>query len=124
VGSLRGEFDGERVAQVASNLVGNALQHGGSEGVIRVHLDGNEASEVRLSVTNPGEIPQHLLSEIFEPFRGRREVGSERGGGLGLGLYIVQQLVHAHAGEVQVATGSGLTTFTVSLPRSHRRNAA
>lgn len=119
-GSLRGHFDGERIAQVASNLIGNALQHGGAEGAICIHLDGEDARLVKLAVTNPGEIPQHLLGEIFEPFRGRREVTRERGGGLGLGLYIVQQLVHAHGGQVQVTTGSGSTSFTVALPRTRQ----
>ncbi len=120
-GQLRGEFDGGRVAQIASNLVGNALQHGASDGTIRVHLDGREAAHVRLSVINPGEIPAQLLGEIFEPFRGRSQPGSERGGGLGLGLYIVQQLARAHGGEVNVTTGAGTTCFTVAFPRVRPR---
>jgi two-component system sensor histidine kinase/response regulator len=116
-GSLRARFDGERIAQIASNLVGNALQHGGRDGEIRVHLDGRDAACVRLSVTNPGEIPTHLRAEVFEPFRKRRDEHSGRGGGLGLGLYIVQQIAHAHGGEVDVTTGSGATCFTVIIPR-------
>jgi two-component system sensor histidine kinase/response regulator len=120
-GSLRCEFDGERMAQIASNLLGNAIQHGHGEGVIRVHLDGQEAQRVLLSVTNPGEIPARLMGDLFEPFRGRGEAGSERGGGLGLGLYIVQQLARAHGGQVLVTTGSGSTCFTVELPRSVSR---
>ncbi len=122
-GALRGAFDGERVAQMASNLVGNALQHGSREGEILVHLDGRDGVLVKLSVTNPGEIPPQLLDEIFEPFRGRREEVGSRGGGLGLGLYIVQQLARAHGGEVAVATGAGQTCFTVSLPRQPPQRA-
>ena len=117
-GSLRGDFDGERVAQMASNLVGNALQHGAREGEISVHLDGSDARRVRLQVGNPGEIPPELVDEIFEPFRGRREEIGSRGGGLGLGLYIVQQLARAHGGEVSVTSGNGMTCFAVELPRS------
>ncbi len=116
-GSLRGRFDGERVAQMASNLLGNALQHGASEGEIRVHLDGGDPAQLRFTVSNPGEIPQQLLDEIFEPFRGRGDANGMRGGGLGLGLYIVQQLARAHGGEVAVTTGDGATRFTVALPR-------
>ncbi len=116
-GSLRGSFDGERVAQMASNLVGNALQHGADSGEINVHLDGCDATRLRLSVSNPGEIPPELREVIFEPFRGRRDEDSGRGGGLGLGLYIVQQLARAHGGEVLVTSGGGTTSFTVALPR-------
>jgi len=127
-GSLRGQFDGERVAQMASNLVGNALQHGAASGEIHVHLDGCDATRLRFSVSNPGEIPPELLEEIFEPFRGRGDEDSGRGGGLGLGLYIVQQLARAHGGEVLVTSGSGTTSFTVALPReppdAARRTAA
>jgi two-component system sensor histidine kinase/response regulator len=116
-GSLRGLFDGERVAQMTSNLLGNALQHGGSDGDIRVHLDGSDAARVRMSVSNPGEIPPQLLEEIFEPFRGRRGKQCGRGDGLGLGLYIVQQLARAHGGEVSVSSGEGRTCFTIAFPR-------
>jgi len=121
-GSLGCRFDGERMAQITSNLVGNALQHGASEGDICVHLDGCDAMQVRLSVSNPGEIPAHLLEEIFEPLRGR-EAGGSRGGGLGLGLYIVRQLARAHGGEVAVTTDNGKTCFTVALPRDPPRSA-
>jgi signal transduction histidine kinase len=119
-GSLSGRFDGERMAQITSNLIGNALQHGGREGDICVHLDGCDAMQVRLSVSNPGEIPAHLLDEIFEPLRGR-EAGGSRGGGLGLGLYIVRQLARAHGGEVAVTADHGETCFTVALPREPPR---
>lgn len=120
-GTLQGHFDGERVAQMASNLVGNALQHGAREGEISVHLDGADQVWVRLAVSNPGEIPSHLVGEIFEPFRGRREEIGSRGGGLGLGLYIVQQLARAHGGEVAVTSSQGMTCFTVALPRQPPR---
>jgi two-component system sensor histidine kinase/response regulator len=116
-GSLRGHFDGERVAQMASNLVGNALQHGADRGEISVHLDGRDGTRLRFSVSNPGEIPAALREVIFEPFRGRMEEDDSRGGGLGLGLYIVQQLARAHGGEVLVTSGGGTTSFTVALPR-------
>jgi signal transduction histidine kinase len=68
-------------------------------------------------VGNPGTIPPQLLGEIFEPFRGRSDPG-HRSGGLGLGLYIVQQLARAHGGDVAVTSAAGMTRFTVTLPRS------
>jgi len=116
-GSLRADFDGERMAQIGSNLIGNAVQHGGKDGAIRVHVDGRELSLLRVQFTNPGEIPPQVLGEIFEPFRGRRDSSAIRGGGLGLGLDIVRQLARAHGGEVTVSTGAGHTCFTASLPR-------
>jgi signal transduction histidine kinase len=124
-GAVTGEFDGERVSQIASNLVGNAIQHG-AEGAVSVSLDGNDPQRIRLQVRNAGEIPRQLLGTLFEPFRGRSETGSGRGGGLGLGLYIVQQLARAHGGDVAVETGGGMTVFTVTMPRTpaHRTAAA
>lgn len=117
-GSLQGQFDGARVQQMASNLIGNAVQHGSADGAIQVQLDGRDGQQVRLVVSNPGTIPAGLLDSLFEPFRGRGETG-QRTGGLGLGLYIVQQLARAHGGDVTVASGGGTTCFTVTLPRSH-----
>ena len=116
-GNLAGSWDGERLAQVASNLLGNALQHGASEGVVRVTADGRRATEVLLKVENTGTIPADLLPELFDPFRGaQRQAG--RTDGLGLGLYIVQQIVLAHSGTVDVQSGDDdKTVFVVTIPR-------
>jgi two-component system sensor histidine kinase/response regulator len=115
-GDLRGEWDAERLAQVASNLIGNALSHGGGQSVT-VELDGNTGSLVTVAVRNPGVIPPDVLRKLFEPFQsGRSDV--RRGQGLGLGLFIVQQIVLAHQGRVDVRTASTEgTTFVVQLPR-------
>ncbi|MBV8803680.1 MAG: hybrid sensor histidine kinase/response regulator [Sinobacteraceae bacterium] len=116
-GNLAGSWDGERLAQVASNLLGNALQHGASGGLVRVTADGRRATEVLLKVENAGTIPAELLPELFDPFRGaQRQAG--RTDGLGLGLYIVQQIVLAHAGTVDVQSGDDdKTVFVVTIPR-------
>jgi two-component system sensor histidine kinase/response regulator len=118
-GTFAGYWDAERIAQVASNLIGNALKHGDSTERVHVHLDGNADSSIRLSVTNRGTIPAELLDHLFDPFRGgQRPPG--RSAGLGLGLYIVYQIVKAHRGRVEVATGqAGRTVFSVDMPRSH-----
>jgi two-component system sensor histidine kinase/response regulator len=116
VGNFAGDWDPERIAQVASNLIGNALKHGNAEGPIQVRLDGSESDYVTLAVTNGGTIPPDVLPHLFDPFRGGpRQSG--RGEGLGLGLYIVSQIVQAHDGRVDVKTGNGETTFQVQLPR-------
>jgi two-component system, sensor histidine kinase and response regulator len=116
-GDLGGNWDGERLAQVASNLLGNALQHGDASGAVRVAVDGTRADAVMIKVENSGTIPADLLPQLFDPFRGaRRQTG--RTEGLGLGLYIVQQIVIAHGGNVDVQSGNDNgTTFIVRIPR-------
>jgi signal transduction histidine kinase len=102
--------------QVVSNLLGNAVRHGSSDGPVVVSLK-NQESRVSLCVHNAGHIPPELLPHVFEPFQSNRE-SRARSGGLGLGLYIVQQIVLAHGGEVDVeSTPSAGTSFHVLLPR-------
>jgi two-component system, sensor histidine kinase and response regulator len=116
-GSGEGHWDADRLVQVASNLLGNALRHGTPDTVVTVTLDGRHAERVMLSVCNEGNIPSDLLPTIFDPFRrGQRQ--SQRTEGLGLGLYIVQQIVQAHGGSIQVSSPPGeATRFDVFLPR-------
>jgi two-component system sensor histidine kinase/response regulator len=116
-GTLSGNWDGERLAQVASNLLGNALQHGETGTIVRVTVDGRPPHEVLLKVENTGTIPAELLPQLFDPFRGaQRQAG--RSEGLGLGLYIVQQIVLAHGGSVDVQSGEdNRTMFVVRIPR-------
>jgi signal transduction histidine kinase len=74
---------------------------------------------VLLSVSNKGSIAAELLPHLFDPFRGTRERHSGRYGGLGLGLYIVQQIVIAHGGRIDVFSGTNdTTTFTVEFPHT------
>jgi two-component system, sensor histidine kinase and response regulator len=116
-GSLWGEWDADRLAQVASNLIGNALQYGDPSAAVEVRMDGTDDARVALSVANGGSIPSELLPHLFDPFRGRSR-DAARGDGLGLGLYIVQQLVLAHGGTINVESGSNnRTVFRVSVPR-------
>ena len=115
-GDLMGEFDADRLAQVTSNLIGNALQHGKADQPIEVVLDGASPHHVTLMVGNDGQISPDLLPHIFDPFRG----GAQRPGneqGLGLGLYIVQQIVQSHEGRVEVQSDAGRTLFRVTVPR-------
>jgi signal transduction histidine kinase len=116
-GDLKGEWDADRLAQVASNLIGNSLQHGERDAAVQVHVDGTREDAVVLSVANAGAIPADVLPHVFDPFRGgQRQLG--RGDGLGLGLYIVQQIVQAHEGSVEVQSGDAEhTLFRVTMPR-------
>ncbi len=116
-GDLAGRWDVDRLNQVFSNLIGNAIQHGARGGPVQVDVDGRAPDVVRMRVHNVGAIRAELLSKVFEPFKGG-ERHRERGGGLGLGLFITRELVRAHGGRVMVAsTEAEGTTFTVELPR-------
>ena len=115
-GDAVGIWDSNRLAQVASNLIGNAIKHG-KDGPVNVAIDANE-SQVVLTVSNRGTIPAEILPNIFDPFRGTRDREGGRHGGLGLGLYIVQQIVLAHGGTIDVQSGvDDTTTFRIELPR-------
>ncbi len=110
-GDTRGEWDRARILQALANLVENAAKYGGGRAAIRVQRTGKE---IEVAVHNDGPaIPREVLPRIFEPF----ERGQQDGTGLGLGLYIVRQIAHAHRGEVAVASSSEAgTTFTLRLP--------
>lgn len=109
-----GELDPDRIAQAVSNLVGNAVQHSPRGATVAVRLD-ERGDRTRLAITNAGPaIAPTLLARLFEPFR---RGDSARGGGLGLGLYIVEQIVRAHGGSIGVTSDESGTTFTVELPR-------
>jgi signal transduction histidine kinase len=117
-GDLTGEWDSDRLAQVLSNLVGNAVQHGEDQ---RVTLTATgSAEQVTISVHNFGApIPPESRGGVFEPFvRGGSATGGDRGS-LGLGLFIARTIVVSHGGEIgfDSSTAEG-TTFTLRLPRT------
>jgi signal transduction histidine kinase len=115
-GDLSGTWDPDRLEQVVSNLVSNAVDHGDPALPVRVVLRG-EAEQVVLAVSNGGPgIPPEVLAHLFEPFARGPEATSRKGSGLGLGLYIAREIVRAHGGEVS-AIGGPDTTVTVRLPR-------
>jgi len=115
--------DQDRIAQVVSNLVGNAVEHGAAGAPVVVSLAQRETSAV-LTVHNTGQpIPANLLPIIFDPFR-RTTARGERARGLGLGLFISQQIVQAHGGTIAItSTATDGTTFTVNLPGTVAQNA-
>jgi len=116
-GDLRGEWDEDRISQVLSNLLRNAIQHGKTGSPIRL-VATDRGSEVVLAVHNMGpSIPQNALSTIFEPMV-RHVDNDHTNKGVGLGLYIALQVVTAHGGTLSVtSTEAEGTTFTVRLPR-------
>lgn len=116
-GELVGCWDAERLTQVVANLVGNAVHHGDPRTPVFVRLDGLSPDTLVLTVENAGSIDPEILPVVFDPFRGApRHRG--RSDGLGLGLYIVQQIVRAHRGSIEVQSEDGRTRFTVTIPKS------
>jgi signal transduction histidine kinase len=113
-GEAVGHWDSGRLERVVSNLVGNAVEHS-KDGPVQVRVR-DEDERVTLNVHNGGPpIEPTTLSNLFEPFR-RGNTGSH---GLGLGLYIVREIVRAHGGSVDVrSTSSDGTTFIVTLPKA------
>jgi PAS domain S-box-containing protein len=117
-GDCRGLWDRTRLAEVASNLFGNAVKHGEPGQPIHV-VARDEGAQVTLRVHNLGPpIPTALIPTIFEPFHREQK---QRGSGedsFGLGLYIVREIVAAHGGTIEVSSSAATgTTFIVRLPR-------
>lgn len=111
----RGSWDPDRLEELLENLVVNALKYGAPEHPVYVGWYG-DAEELVLKVHNHGRpIPAALLPHLFDPFR-RGEDHSVRDS-LGLGLYIVKQIVAAHGGRIEARSDHETgTTFVVRLP--------
>ena len=108
-GDLRGEWDRERLSQVISNLVTNAIQHGNAQ---RVSVTaGNENNQVLIEVHNQGGvIPQDRLATIFNPLGQERHSNQGRAG-LGLGLFICKEIVKAHRGTISATSSQDAGTI-------------
>ena len=110
----------ERVHQVITNLVENALTHTPAGGTVEVTA-AEERGAVRVSVADTGRgIDREWLDRVFEPFFQVRSGDGDGRRGLGLGLYLVRQLVEAHGGVVSVDSTLGVgSTFSFTLPLAH-----
>ena len=114
---VEGTWDADRMEQMVSNLVTNALQYGAGDSAIHVRLR-DEATRIVLSVANQGPAigPEHLPT-LFDPFQ--KGPASAHSGGLGLGLHIVYEVVKAHGGTVEAtSTSEHGTTFTARFAKS------
>ncbi|UAW98371.1 GAF domain-containing sensor histidine kinase [Halopseudomonas nanhaiensis] len=108
--------DHYKLAQVLSNLVGNAVAHGNDAEPIRI-VAALEGNELAISVSNAGEpVPEAVKKQLFEPFYRRKSGTSLQG--LGLGLYISAEIARAHGGTLDVVSDETLTTFTLRLPNA------
>jgi signal transduction histidine kinase len=115
-GDLLGYWDRDRALQAVGNLLANALRYGHGPVLITAVCVADNAV---VEVTNQGEpIPKDLVPKLFDPFQ-RGESGAGKREGLGLGLYIVSEIMRAHGGSVAVSSSRERgTTFTLTWPRS------
>jgi signal transduction histidine kinase len=121
IGDLRGEWDPDRIEQVVSNLLGNAIVHGADPIVVTSRA---REDEVVTTVHNQGSpIPESMIPTLFEPFTRAGHEVQHSDEGLGLGLYIAHAIIHAHGGTLTVSSVAGQgTMFTFVLPRSAPRS--
>lgn len=111
-GSVRA--DHQRLAQMFSNLLGNALAHGAENSPIRIDAAG-AGGGLELSVANAGEpISPEMVPNLFKPFY-RGDVRQNQQG-LGLGLFIASQIAEAHGGRIEVSSNDTETRFTFRMP--------
>lgn len=118
-GDLRGDWDYQRLQQLLSNLVSNAVKYGASDTPVRVAATSDN-TEVHIEVENGGvAIDPLVLDRIFDPLqRGvDRSERTDEDVGLGLGLYIASEIANAHHGRIEARSDHTATVFTVHLPR-------
>ncbi|HTR49711.1 MAG TPA: HAMP domain-containing sensor histidine kinase [Kofleriaceae bacterium] len=115
-GDLRGEFDRDRVVQALANLLSNAVHHG--TGPIELVARGGPHAIVTEVTSHGPPIPRAVLARIFDPFAHAPSLTGSSAG-LGLGLYIVEQIVLAHRATIDVRSAGDATTFSIRWPRSH-----
>lgn len=117
-GELTVPCDADRMAQVFSNLITNAMEHGDAGRPISVAAYVDNGCFVYLVKNNGKPIPKRCLDNLFKPFV--RGADSTEQKGLGLGLFIVHQIVQAHGGRITVNSDDNETVFRVHLPLTGR----
>lgn len=110
------DCDAQKMCQVINNLLTNAVHYSLSETSVALRCSGRDNS-VLIAITDqgPGLSPEEI-KRIFIPFE-RAAAGSNREGGIGLGLAITKKIVDAHNGSIEVESAEGTgSTFTVRIP--------
>jgi signal transduction histidine kinase len=116
-GALLGKWDSDRLAEVLSNLIGNATGHASLGTAVLVDAYAHDCWVI-VQVRNQGaEIRAEDQERIFSAFRRADSRAGGESEHLGLGLYISRELALAHGGTLEVASSSASTTFSLRLPR-------
>lgn len=125
LGDTCGAWDPARLMQLIQNLLDNALKYSPRESPVTLKYRASNG-DVVLTVHNEGPpIAPELLPHLFEPFRQGTQTSAPAKGSMGLGLYIVREIVTAHGGSIEVrSTEAEGTSFIVKLPRQPSGNAA
>ena len=112
-----GRWDRLRIEQVVTNLITNAIKFGAGKPIELAVSEANDQATISVADHGIGVAPQDI-ERIFKRYE--QAISSREYGGMGLGLYIVRQIVGAHGGTIRVASrlGEG-STFIVDLPREH-----
>jgi signal transduction histidine kinase len=106
--------DGKRIAQLFSNILGNALNYGLADKPVVIEIK-NSDTEFILSVCNSGDqIPEAIVPYLFQPFSRGASNGEQKG--LGLGLYIANEIAMAHHGHIEVTSDEKDTCFILRIP--------
>lgn len=111
------QADGEKISWIISQLMDNGIKFTPSGGTVTVSLEEDGKNLIQVSVSDTGVgIPQHRMTEIFEPFHQLDGSPTRRYGGTGLGLSLVRQIVEAHGSLLDVKSSEGKgTTFKFPL---------
>ncbi|MEI8090172.1 MAG: ATP-binding protein [Opitutaceae bacterium] len=116
--ALMVQADPDRLRQVISNLIDNAIKYGRLEGQVVINARALDSRRIEVSVQDDGPgIPAEACTRIFERFFRGDKARSREQGGTGLGLAIVKHVVQAHGGEVRVESAPGAgARFSFTLP--------
>ncbi|HEX7453543.1 MAG TPA: HAMP domain-containing sensor histidine kinase [Polyangiaceae bacterium] len=116
-GNVCGTWDRDRIAEVLSNLMSNALDHAATSTAVLVRAREDNGWVVAEVENEGASIAPDLVDSIFNAFRRTRADVQREAGHLGLGLYISREIALAHGGSLEVESATGRTTFTLRVPR-------